>query len=129
MPPHTPLLDTVDSPADTRGFSVPELRQLADELRAETIDAVSATGGHLGSSLGVVELTVALHHTFEAPKDIIIWDVGHQAYAHKIITGRSETFDTLRTKGGISGFPKRSESEHDPLPRVELVRRYTGPVH
>ena len=84
----TPLLDTVRSPADTRGFSVAELRQLSDELRAETVDAVSKTGGHLGAGLGVVELTVALHHVFETPRDILIWDVGHQAYPHKILTGR-----------------------------------------
>ncbi|HQN50993.1 MAG TPA: 1-deoxy-D-xylulose-5-phosphate synthase N-terminal domain-containing protein, partial [Phenylobacterium sp.] len=88
MPPITPLLDTVTSPADTRGMSVAQLRQLADELRAETIDAVSQTGGHLGAGLGVVELTVALHHVYETPDDILIWDVGHQAYPHKILTGR-----------------------------------------
>lgn len=81
--PDTPLLDTVALPADTRGFSVPQLRQLADEVRAETIDAVSVTGGHLGAGLGVVELTVALHHVFETPRDILIWDVGHQCYPHR----------------------------------------------
>jgi 1-deoxy-D-xylulose-5-phosphate synthase len=113
--PVTPLLDTVRSPADTRGFSIPQLRQLADELRAETIDAVSVTGGHLGAGLGVVELTVALHHVYETPKDILIWDVGHQAYPHKILTGRRDRIRTLRQAGGLSGFTKRSESEYDPF--------------
>ena len=111
----TPLLDTVRSPADMRGLSVAELRQLADELRTETIDAVSNTGGHLGAGLGVVELTVALHHVFETPRDILIWDVGHQAYPHKILTGRRDRIRTLRTGGGLSGFTKRSESEYDPF--------------
>ena len=111
----TPLLDTVRSPADTRGFSVAELRQLSDELRAETVDAVSKTGGHLGAGLGVVELTVALHHVFETPRDILIWDVGHQAYPHKILTGRRDRIRTLRTGGGLSGFTKRAESEYDPF--------------
>ena len=115
MPPHTPLLDTVKLPADTRGFSVAELRQLADELRAETIDAVSQTGGHLGAGLGVVELTVALHHVYETPDDILIWDVGHQAYPHKILTGRRDRIRTLRQGGGLSGFTKRSESVYDPF--------------
>jgi 1-deoxy-D-xylulose-5-phosphate synthase len=115
MPPHTPLLDTVRSPADTRALSIPELRQLADELRAETIDAVSTTGGHLGAGLGVVELTVALHHVYETPKDILIWDVGHQAYPHKILTGRRDRIRTLRQGGGLSGFTKRAESEYDPF--------------
>jgi 1-deoxy-D-xylulose-5-phosphate synthase len=115
MPPHTPLLDTIHSPADTRELSIPELRQLADELRAETIDAVSTTGGHLGAGLGVVELTVALHHVYETPKDILIWDVGHQAYPHKILTGRRERIRTLRQGGGLSGFTKRAESEYDPF--------------
>jgi 1-deoxy-D-xylulose-5-phosphate synthase len=113
--PVTPLLDTVRSPADTRGLSIPQLRQLADELRAETIDAVSVTGGHLGAGLGVVELTVALHHVYETPKDILIWDVGHQAYPHKILTGRRDRIRTLRQGGGLSGFTKRSESEYDPF--------------
>ncbi|HYE42906.1 MAG TPA: 1-deoxy-D-xylulose-5-phosphate synthase, partial [Caulobacteraceae bacterium] len=111
----TPLLDTVKSPADTRGFSMPELKQLADELRTETIDAVSVTGGHLGAGLGVVELTVALHHVFETPRDIVIWDVGHQAYPHKILTGRRDRIRTLRQGQGLSGFTKRSESEYDPF--------------
>src|ERR1700742_2503861 len=113
--PTTPLLDTVASPADMRGLSIPELRQLADELRAETIDAVSGTGGHLGSGLGVVELTVALHHVFETPRDVLIWDVGHQAYPHKILTGRRDRIRTLRTGGGLSGFTKRTESDYDPF--------------
>ncbi len=115
MPPYTPLLDTVHTPADMRELSIPELRQLADELRAETIDAVSTTGGHLGAGLGVVELTVALHHVYETPKDILIWDVGHQAYPHKILTGRRDRIRTLRQGGGLSGFTKRSESEYDPF--------------
>ncbi len=115
MPPHTPLLDKVGSPADIRAYSVPELRQLADELRAETVDAVSTTGGHLGAGLGVVELTVALHHVFDTPRDILIWDVGHQAYPHKILTGRRDRIRTLRQGGGLSGFTKRSESEYDPF--------------
>src|SRR6201985_3584760 len=113
--PSTPLLDTVASPADTRGLTIPQLRQLADKLRAETIAAVSETGGHLGAGLGVVELTVALHHVFETPKDIVIWDVGHQAYPHKILTGRRERIRTLRQGKGLSGFTKRAESEYDPF--------------
>jgi 1-deoxy-D-xylulose-5-phosphate synthase len=115
MTPSTPLLDTVQSPADTRALTIPQLRQLADELRAETIDAVSQTGGHLGAGLGVVELTVALHHVFDTPRDIVIWDVGHQAYPHKILTGRRERIRTLRQGGGLSGFTKRAESEYDPF--------------
>jgi 1-deoxy-D-xylulose-5-phosphate synthase len=115
MPSITPLLDKVAAPADTRRFSLPELRQLADELRAETIDAVSQTGGHLGAGLGVVELTVALHHVYETPRDILIWDVGHQAYPHKILTGRRDRIRTLRQGGGLSGFTKRGESEYDPF--------------
>ena len=115
MPPQTPLLDTVSSPADTRGFNAAELRQLADELRAETIDAVSQTGGHLGAGLGVVELTVALHHVYQTPDDILIWDVGHQAYPHKILTGRRDRIRTLRQVGGLSGFTKRTESPFDPF--------------
>jgi 1-deoxy-D-xylulose-5-phosphate synthase len=108
-------LDLVNDPADLRGFSCDELKRLADELRAETIDAVSVTGGHLGASLGVVELTVALHHTFETPKDRLIWDVGHQAYPHKILTGRRARIRTLRQAGGLYGFTKRSESAYDPF--------------
>ena len=113
--PDTPLLDTVKVPADLRGLTTPQLKQLADELRAEVIDAVSVTGGHLGSALGVVELTVALHHVFETPKDILIWDVGHQCYPHKILTGRRDRIRTLRQGGGLSGFTKRSESDYDPF--------------
>jgi len=113
--PDTPLLDTVHIPADTRRLNAAQLRQLADELRAETIDAVSVTGGHLGAGLGVVELTVALHHVFETPKDILIWDVGHQCYPHKILTGRRDRIRTLRMGGGLSGFTKRAESEYDPF--------------
>jgi 1-deoxy-D-xylulose-5-phosphate synthase len=115
MAPVTPLLDTVATPADTRGLSAAQLRQLADELRAETIDAVSVTGGHLGAGLGVVELTVALHHVYETPRDLLIWDVGHQAYPHKILTGRRARIRTLRQGGGLSGFTKRAESEYDPF--------------
>jgi len=113
--PVTPLLDRIASPADMKGLSVAELRQLADELRAETISAVSETGGHLGAGLGVVELTVALHHIFDTPRDRIIWDVGHQVYPHKILTGRRDRIRTLRQKGGLSGFTKRSESPYDPF--------------
>src|SRR5271167_3738887 len=112
---NTPLLDNVSAPADTRAFTLPELRQLADELRAETIDAVSQSGGHLGSGLGVVELTVALHHVFDTPRDIVIWDVGHQAYPHKILTGRRDRIRTLRQGGGLSGFTRRAESKYDPF--------------
>ena len=115
MAPTTPLLDTIHSPADMSQLSLTELRQLADEVRAETIQAVSVTGGHLGAGLGVVELTVALHHVFDTPKDILIWDVGHQAYPHKILTGRRDRIRTLRQGGGLSGFTKRSESEYDPF--------------
>ena len=113
--PDTPLLDTVTWPADTRRMSIPQLSQLADELRAEVIDAVSVTGGHLGSALGVIELTVALHHVFKTPDDILIWDVGHQAYPHKVLTGRRDRIRTLRQGGGLSGFTKRSESDYDPF--------------
>jgi len=111
----TPLLDTIHKPADTRALSEDQLRQLAEELRAETIDAVAQTGGHLGAGLGVVELTVALHHVFDTPDDILIWDVGHQAYPHKILTGRRDRIRTLRQGGGLSGFTKRSESNYDPF--------------
>jgi 1-deoxy-D-xylulose-5-phosphate synthase len=113
--PITPMLDRVDVPADLRNFSAEQLRELADELRAETIDAVSVTGGHLGASLGVVELTVALHAVFDTPTDKVIWDVGHQAYPHKILTGRRDRIRTLRQTGGLSGFTRRSESEYDPF--------------
>lgn len=113
--PATPLLDRVSGPADLKSLSDRELRQLADELRAETISAVSVTGGHLGAGLGVVELTVALHAVFDSPRDKIIWDVGHQCYPHKILTGRRDRIRTLRMEGGLSGFTKRSESAHDPF--------------
>jgi len=113
--PATPLLDRVNTPSDLRNFSVEQLRQVADELRAETVDAVSTTGGHLGASLGVVELTVALHAVFDTPQDKVIWDVGHQAYPHKILTGRRDRIRTLRQGGGLSGFTRRSESEYDPF--------------
>ncbi len=114
-PPATPMLDRVTVPSDLRNFSAEQLRQLADELRAETIDAVSTTGGHLGASLGVVELTVALHAVFDTPADRLIWDVGHQCYPHKILTGRRDRIRTLRMGGGLSGFTRRSESEYDPF--------------
>ncbi len=114
-PPNTPLLDRVIHPADMRNFSIEQLKQLAQELRAETVDAVSVTGGHLGASLGVVELTVAIHATFDTPRDRLLWDVGHQAYPHKILTGRRDRIRTLRSAGGLSGFTRRSESEYDPF--------------
>jgi len=113
--PKTPLLDRVTFPSDLKSLSDRELRQVADELRAETISAVSVTGGHLGAGLGVVELTVALHAIFDTPRDKIIWDVGHQCYPHKILTGRRDRIRTLRTEGGLSGFTKRSESPYDPF--------------
>ena len=113
--PQTPLLDTVKVPADLKRLSDAQLQQLAGELRAETISAVSETGGHLGAGLGVIELTVALHSVFDAPKDKIIWDVSHQAYPHKILTGRRDRIRTLRKKGGLSGFTKRTESPYDPF--------------
>ena len=113
--PDTPLLDTVNVPADLRKLPDSDLRQLADELRQEVISAVSVTGGHLGSGLGVVELTVALHHVFNTPEDRIIWDVGHQCYPHKVLTGRRDRIRTLRQPEGLSGFTKRSESEYDPF--------------
>ncbi|CAN1491665.1 Dxs Deoxyxylulose-5-phosphate synthase [Rhabdaerophilaceae bacterium] len=113
--PLTPLLDSVHIPDDLRTFSPSQLRQVADELRAELIDAVSLTGGHLGAGLGVVELTVALHYIFNTPDDRLIWDVGHQAYPHKILTGRRDRIRTLRQGGGLSGFTKRSESPYDPF--------------
>ena len=113
--PTTPMLDRVKLPSDMKALTDRELRQLADELRAETISAVSVTGGHLGAGLGVVELTVALHAVFNAPRDKIIWDVGHQCYPHKILTGRRDRIRTLRTEGGLSGFTKRSESPYDPF--------------
>ena len=111
----TPLLDTVITPADMKDLSREQLKQLADELRAEVIDAVSVTGGHLGAGLGVVELTVAIHHLFDTPKDKLIWDVGHQCYPHKVLTGRRDRMRTIRQGGGLSGFTKRAESEYDPF--------------
>ena len=113
--PYTPLLDQVHEPADLNSFSDAELRQLAEELRAETISVVSETGGHLGAGLGVIELTVALHAVFQAPKDKLIWDVSHQSYPHKLLTGRRAKMRSLRQKDGISGFTKRSESPYDPF--------------
>lgn len=111
----TPLLDKVSNPAELRALPIEDLRQLADELRAEMVSAVSVTGGHLGAGLGVVELTVALHYVFNTPDDKLVWDVGHQAYPHKILTGRRDRIRTLRQPGGLSGFTKRSESEYDPF--------------
>src|ERR1051326_6851937 len=111
----TPLLDTIEVPADLRKLDAKQLKQVADELRHETIDAVSVTGGHLGAGLGVVELTVALHYVFDTPRDRVVWDVGHQAYPHKILTGRRSRMRTLRQGGGLSGFTKRTESEYDPF--------------
>ncbi|MXO51824.1 1-deoxy-D-xylulose-5-phosphate synthase [Erythrobacter gaetbuli] len=113
--PHTPLLDTVEYPADLRKLDKSQLRQLSDELRAEMIDAVGTTGGHLGSGLGVVELTTAIHYVFNTPEDKLVWDVGHQCYPHKILTGRRDRIRTLRQGGGLSGFTKRAESEYDPF--------------
>lgn len=113
--PDTPLLDQVNFPADLKRFSDDQLDKVADELRAETISAVSETGGHLGAGLGVVELTVAIHAVFDTPKDRLIWDVSHQCYPHKILTGRRDRIRTLRTEGGLSGFTKRSESPYDPF--------------
>ena len=115
QPSKTPLLDLVKTPADLRQLDSGQLRQLADELRQETVDAVAVTGGHLGAGLGVIELTVAIHYVFNTPDDRLIWDVGHQAYPHKILTGRRDRIRTLRQGGGLSGFTKRAESEYDPF--------------
>src|SRR5216110_2130618 len=109
----TPLLDTIRTPDDLRRIKVEQIRQVADELRQETIDAVSVTGGHFGAGLGVVELTTALHRIFDTPRNRLVWDVGHQAYPHKILTGRRDRIRTLRQGGGLSGFTKRAESEYD----------------
>ena len=109
----TPVLDTIKSPNDVAGLTLDESKELADELREVIIDRVSQNGGHLASSLGVVDLTIALLSEFTLPHDQIVWDVGHQAYAYKLLTGRKDRFDTLRKFGGIAGFPKRSESEYD----------------
>src|ERR671921_572606 len=107
------LLDRIDSPTDLRSLSRDELRTLADELRERMVDVCSRTGGHIGAGLGVVELTIALHFVFQTPVDQIVWDVGHQGYPHKILTGRDGQLDTLRQEGGLSGFLKRAESEYD----------------
>ena len=108
-----PLLSRIDAPADLRALSRDELGQLAEEVRAFLIDCVSRTGGHLAAGLGVVELTIALHYVFDTPHDRLVWDVGHQAYPHKILTGRRDRMLRMRQKGGLSGFPKRHESEYD----------------
>src|SRR6187455_2003314 len=113
--PSTPLLDRARTPDELRKLKPAQLRQLADELRAETISAVGTTGGHLGSGLGVVELTTAIHYVFDTPHDRLIWDVGHQCYPHKILTGRRDRIRTLRQEGGLSGFTRRAESEYDPF--------------
>ena len=126
--PETPLLDTINFPADLRKLETKQLRQLADEVRAETIDAVSTTGGHLGASLGVVELTVALHYIFNTPDDRLVWDVGHQAYPHKILTGRRDRIRTLRQGAGLSGFTKRSESEYDPFGAAHAATSISAPA-
>src|SRR6201993_4648543 len=114
-PSKTPLLDQIRIPEDLRRFAPDRLRQIADELREDLINAVAQTGGHLGAGLGVVELTVALHYVFETPRDRLIWDVGHQSYPHKILTGRRDRIRTIRQGGGLSGFTKRAESEYDPF--------------
>ena len=107
------LLDEITGPADLRAMSDADLETLAHEIRERTIDAVAAHAGHLGPNLGVVELTLALHRVFDSPRDRIVWDTGHQAYVHKMVTGRARDFDTLRQEGGLSGYPSRAESEHD----------------
>ena len=109
------LLDKIDSPVDLKNLSLPALQELAEELRQEIVNTVTVTGGHLASNLGVVELTIALHRIFDSPRDKIIWDVGHQSYVHKLLTGRRQRFDSLRQYGGLSGFTSRDESEHDPF--------------
>src|SRR5947209_18916897 len=107
------ILDRVKSPADVRVLTRDELKQLADELRARLVDVCSRTGGHIGAGLGVVELTIALHYAFETPRDQLVWDVGHQGYPHKLLTGRNSRMETLRQEDGVSGFLKRTESEFD----------------
>ncbi|HDH53758.1 MAG TPA: 1-deoxy-D-xylulose-5-phosphate synthase, partial [Nitrospirae bacterium] len=107
------LLEDIKSPEDIKDLSIPELKDLAEELRETIIETVATNGGHLASNLGVVDITIALHYVFKSPTDKIIWDVGHQAYAHKLLTGRFNAFPTIRKYGGISGFPKRAESPHD----------------
>ena len=117
------LLDRIDSPADLRSLSRDELRILADELRERLVDVCSRTGGHIGAGLGVVELTIALHYVFQTPVDQLVWDVGHQGYPHKLLTGRNTRMETLRKEGGVSGFLKRSESEYDAFGAGQHVRR------
>src|SRR5881227_575278 len=107
------LLDSISSPADLRDLTYEQLETLSEEIRQFIVQAVAVTGGHLGSNLGAVELTLAVHRVFDSPRDIILWDTGHQAYVHKIVTGRRADFDTLRQPGGLSGYPSRAESEHD----------------
>jgi 1-deoxy-D-xylulose-5-phosphate synthase len=107
------ILASIESPADLQGLSYDELNQLSAEIREFIISTVTTTGGHLGSNLGVVELTLALHRVFDSPSDILLWDTGHQAYVHKLLTGRREAFSGLRQRGGLSGYPNRTESEHD----------------
>src|SRR6266511_2738354 len=107
------LLEKIETPADIRALTSEQLATLASEIRTFIVNAVSVTGGHLGSNLGVVELTFALHRAFDSPRDILLWDTGHQAYVHKILTGRRERFGELRQAGGLSGYPSRAESEHD----------------
>src|SRR3954470_22423019 len=107
------ILDRVQSPTDVRNLTADELRQLADDIRARLIDVCSRTGGHIGAGLGVVELTIALHYAFDTPRDQLVWDVGHQGYPHKLLTGRNDRLETLRQEDGVSGFLKRSESEYD----------------
>ena len=107
------MLDAIKSPADLAGLTAEQLTELGEEIRVFLIEKVSKTGGHLGPNLGVVELTIAIHRTFESPKDVVLFDTGHQSYVHKILTGRAESFDELRQRGGISGYPNRSESPHD----------------
>src|SRR5665213_1653401 len=107
------ILDRIDSPSDLRALSAEELTELSAEIRQFIVSAVTTTGGHLGSNLGVVELTLALHRTFDSPRDVLLWDTGHQAYVHKLVTGRREAFTHLRQAGGLSGYPNRAESEHD----------------
>src|SRR5437016_11756467 len=107
------LLEKISSPADIRDLSYAQLATLASEIRTFIVNAVSVTGGHLGSNLGVVELTIALHRVFDSPRDVLLWDTGHQAYVHKMLTGRTGDFTTLRQAGGLSGYPSRAESEHD----------------
>ena len=122
--PNTPLLDKIKNPQDLKKLQVSELKTLAEELRAELVDAVSVTGGHLGAGLGVVELTIAIHYLFDTPKDRLVWDVGHQAYPHKILTERRDRIRTLRKGGGLSGFTKRSESIYDDEPINILIPQH-----